>query len=206
VYGDGSCADLRRYVHCRNCPDYSRAAALLLDRPSPAGYRREWTEHFSATKRLAAVGHTSAVLFRVGAEWLALPAIAFQEVAEHRQIHSLPHRRHGLVLGLANVRGELLICVSLGHLMGSDHLPSPEALRANHRRLLVATWEEHRFGFPVEEVQGPYRFDPAEVQPPPATVARSGSSCIGGVIRRDSQPIGLLDPPALFAALDGSLA
>src|SRR2546422_1979826 len=36
------------------------------------------------------------------------------EVAERRVIHSLPHRRTGIVLGVVNVRGELLVCVSLG--------------------------------------------------------------------------------------------
>jgi chemotaxis-related protein WspD len=205
VYGDRSCAELEQFVHCRNCPDYAHAAAVLLDRALPAEYRREWTDHFSAAKKLSAAAHTAAVVFRVGAEWLALPAVAFQEVAERRQIHSLPHRRHGLVLGLANVRGELLICVSLGHLLCSEKLPLTESLRANYRRLLVATWEDRRFGFPVEEVQGPHRFDPGEVQPPPATVARSSTSCISGVIHQKGHPIGLLDPPALFAALNGSL-
>ncbi len=41
-----------------------------------------------------------------------------QEVTNLRPIHSLPHRRSGVMLGLANVRGELLICVSLAMLLG----------------------------------------------------------------------------------------
>jgi hypothetical protein len=58
------------------------------------------------------------MIFRLGTEWLALPASVFQEVAELGAIHSLPHRRSGLVVGLTNVRGgELLICFSLTKLL-----------------------------------------------------------------------------------------
>ena len=43
----------------------------------------------------------------------------------NRLIHSLPHRRQGIVLGLVNVRGELLICVSLARLLGIVPDPHP---------------------------------------------------------------------------------
>src|SRR5437870_1931260 len=112
VYGNGECQELKEFVHCRNCPVYSTAAQRLLDRPLPADYQREWTQHFSKKETPGKPVKTSAVLFRIGAEWLALPAQTFQEIAERRPIHSLPHRRLGVVVGLVNVRGELLICVS----------------------------------------------------------------------------------------------
>jgi chemotaxis signal transduction protein len=125
VYGDGSCPELARFIHCRNCPVYSEASLQLLDRPLPAEYRREWTAHFSREKQLPLPARTSALLFRLAAEWLALPTYAFQEVAERRPIHSLPHRRQGPVLGLVNIRGELLICVALARLLGLERTPGP---------------------------------------------------------------------------------
>src|SRR6185503_5608888 len=94
------------------------AAIQLLDRPVIADYRREWSEHYAAEKKLTAPAKTSVVIFRIISEWLALPTHAFQEVAERRVMHTLPHRRRDLVLGLVNVRGELLICVSLGQWLG----------------------------------------------------------------------------------------
>src|SRR5882724_2541617 len=120
VQGDGSCPKLQEFIHCRNCPVYSNAGVQLLNRPLPPDYRQEWTEHFARKKKTAAPARISAVLFRIESEWLALPTPAFQEVAERRLIHSLPHRRSGLVLGLANIRGELLICVSLSRLLGLE--------------------------------------------------------------------------------------
>src|ERR1043165_9076046 len=122
VYGNGECRELQKFVHCRNCPVYSKSALQLLERPLPANYRAEWAAHFAKEQTPSPPVRTSAVLFRINAEWLALPTIAFQEVAEQRRTHSLPHQRQGIVVGLVNIRGELLICVSLGRLLGLDRI------------------------------------------------------------------------------------
>jgi chemotaxis-related protein WspD len=205
VYGDQSCADLKKFVHCRNCPAYSTAGVQLLNRPLPADYRREWTAHFARQKQAAPQRNASAVLFRINTEWLALPTPAFQEVAERRRIHSLPHRRRGIVLGLANVRGELLICVSLGHLMGMERLPSPDKLRATHNRLLVVHWDGSRLVFPVDEVAGVHRFNLQEMKLPPATVAKASVSYTQGVFYWQDHAVGFLDSGSLFPALNRSL-
>ncbi len=205
VYGDASCEELEKVVHCRNCPVYSSTGLELLNRPLPEDYRQAWTAHFAQEKKAAAPGNTSAILFRVGAEWLALPTQALQEVAEPRAVHSLPHRRLGVVLGLTNVRGELLVCVSLGHLLGLEGLASRERLRTAHSRLLVASWDEARLAFPVEEVHGTHRFQPEELLAPPATVAKSASSYTQGILYWREQAVGFLDPKALFTALNRSL-
>src|SRR6202051_4814439 len=73
VNGDGTCRELEQFVHCRNCSVYSAAAAHLLDREPPAGYRRDWTEQFSRAKKRVTPGKMSVVIFRIGSEWLALP-------------------------------------------------------------------------------------------------------------------------------------
>jgi chemotaxis-related protein WspD len=205
VYGKGTCPELRAFVHCRNCPIYSNAGARLLDRDLPRDYRDKWTAHFAIQKRAAAPANTSALLFRLGAEWLALPTAAFQEVAERRCIHSLPHHRHGLVLGVANIRGELLICASLAHFLGLEKTSSSGALRVPNSRLLVASWDGSRLLFPVDEVHGTYRFNLQELKPPPATVARSTSSYTQGVFYWRQNAVGFLDADLLFSALNRSL-
>lgn len=50
VRGDGSCPELARYVHCRNCPVYFAGAGAVLDRPAPSDYLAEWTDHFAESK------------------------------------------------------------------------------------------------------------------------------------------------------------
>jgi chemotaxis-related protein WspD len=126
VSGNGSCRELLRFVHCRNCPVYSTAAVQLLDRPVTEERRREWTGYYGQERQLTTPARISLVIFRLGGEWLALPTLAFQEVAERRRLHSLPHRRGGVVLGLVNVRGELLVCASLDRVLGLASPPGGE--------------------------------------------------------------------------------
>jgi len=205
VQGDVSCEKLKEVIHCRHCSAYAAAGVRLLDRPLLPGYRRAWTEHFARQRSLPAPAKTSALVFRINAEWLALPAQAFQEVAEGRLVHSLPHRRQGIVLGLANIRGELVICASLGQLLGLDATPPGTERRLTYDRLLVANWIGQRFVFPADEVRGIHRFQPAELIEPPATLAKSKRSYTQGIIYWQEQPVGLLEADLLFAALNRSL-
>jgi chemotaxis-related protein WspD len=206
IFGDATCPELPKVIHCRNCPVYSLAAHRLLDRPVPAEYRREWTAHFAEKEKLSAPARTSAVLFRIGNEWLAFPTEAFQEVAERRQVHSLPHRRESIVRGLVNIRGELLICISLGRLLGIEE----RALEADDcplcERFMAIAWDGSRFVFPVGEVHGVERFHLEELREPPAALARSSARHAQGVFRWRENAVGFLDPAAIFASCHRSLA
>jgi len=206
VHGNGSCWQLQKFILCRNCPVYASAGVRLLDRPAPPEYRRECKEHFARDRRLTTPHQDSAVIFRISAEWLALPTQALQEVAERQLIHSLPHRRHGVVLGLANIRGELLICVSLGHLLALENPMPRGTLRTIHQQLLVVNWDGDRFVFPVDAVGGIHRFDPRHLQGPPATLAKSKFSYSRGILSWEQKSVGLLDPGLLFSSLNRSLA
>jgi len=205
VYGEGSCVELAEFIHCRNCPVYSRSGRKLLDRSPPSGYQTEWTEHFAREKQAAAPAKVSALLFRISNEWLALPTQAFQEVAERRAIHSLPHRRQGIVLGLANVRGELVICVSLGRLLGIDKSAPGQTRHKVYDRLLVAHWDGQRLAFPVDEVHGTYRFEFTELKPAPATISESSQTFSRGILRWKEHAVGYLGAELLFSTLNRSL-
>ena len=205
VEGDQSCHELSRYIHCHNCPVYSNAAAQFLDRPVTSQYRREWTVHFAREKRISTPPKTSVVIFRIGTEWLAMPTQAFQEVAERRALHSLPHRRSGVVLGIVNVRGELLICAALDRLLRLESETLPARVRRAFNRLLVAEWVDQRFAFPVDEVHGVHRFHQQDLREPPATVSRSNLNCAVGVFPWRKFTVGFLDPDALFTSLNRNL-
>lgn len=220
VLGDLSCPELQRHIHCRNCPVFCRAAAALLDREPSADYLREWTEHFAVPKAQTAPDRLSLVVFRIGPEWFALPTNVLHEVAEFRPIHSLPHRRHGVVLGIVNIRGELLVCVSLGrllrideHLLASDKTQSaisrplhlkPHSPRA---RLIVAgITTAERLVFPVDEVGGIQRCQTHQLKQTPATVSKSSATFTRGILSWNDKSVGCLDPELLFPALERSLA
>ncbi|WP_029770758.1 chemotaxis protein CheW [Pseudogulbenkiania sp. MAI-1] len=207
VRGDSSCPELERHIHCRNCPVYAGAAAVLLDGAIPDDTTAEWTRHIAETKLPQEQDTRSVVIFRIGMEWLALPTGVFVEVADLCAIHSLPHRRNGVVLGLGNVRGELLICVSLGSVLGLDlqgeTAPPP---RTAARRLLVVQHEGRRLIFPVDEVHGIHRFSPRVLQDVPATAVRAGAGYCTAILPWNGKSVGCLDEPALFHTLNRSLA
>jgi chemotaxis-related protein WspD len=212
VQGDSSCSELPRYVHCRNCVVYSSAAVTLLDRESSSADVSAWTSHFAKPKSLRDEDIQSVMIFRIADEWLALPASSVEEVADQRPVHRLPHRRDGAVLGLVNVRGELLVCVSLGQLLETTHTPaSPTPVDRSgaalqRPRLLVIRRGDARMVFPADEVHGMHRCARRDLNDLPSTIARSGARHASAVLTWAQQSVGLLDIDRVFQALERTLA
>lgn len=204
--GDKTCPALPQHIHCRNCPVYASAADALFDREPPANYLAQWTAHYAQAAAATTATLHSVVVFRLGGEWLALPTAFFNEVAEWRPWHSLPHRTVGTVLGLVNVRGQLMVCISLGGLLGIDPAtPVEKSATRLPPRLLVIAQESRRAAFPADEVHGTLRYRDDEVKPTPMTVAKAGAAYTHGVLSWRERTIGLLDGPRLFATLSRSL-
>ncbi|MGV2287830.1 chemotaxis protein CheW [Trinickia sp. YCB016] len=211
--GDGSCEQLSTYSRCLNCPVFEHAASTLLDRPlddadlAAAAQIARTTNTVSApsASSAAAAAH-SALVFRVADEWLALPSTALKQIDDIRPIHSLPHRRNRIVLGLVNIRGALTVAVSLAELLHLDRsASSTNASRKSYPRMLVAAHRSEPVAFPVDEVEGVMRFAASELQPVPTTLAHTTSSHASGVLAWRDTTIGLLDPDRVFESLAGSL-
>lgn len=207
VQGDLSCPELAQHIHCRNCPVYATAAARLLDSELPDGYVDERTSHYARTRNdeLRATGAFS--LFRIGAEWLCLPAPAVSEITSMRTIHRLPHRAD-VVLGVVNVRGELLICVSLARLLGVE--AAPRAQREDgaiaYPRLVVMSGEQGRLVFPVDEVHGIERFAPGALQEVPASIGKAAATYTSAMLPWGERSVGCLDAGLVLYGFHRSLA
>jgi chemotaxis-related protein WspD len=209
VAGDRSCARLEEIIHCHNCPGYAAAGVQLFNQALPPAYRREMTQHYAQPKKLPGTGHTSVLLFRIGPEWLALPTSVFQEVVEHRTVHSLPHRSRrpgSLVLGVVNIRGQLVLCVSVGRLLNLEKETRPVNPALRYRRLLVAIWNGQRLAFPVDEIHGIHRYCAQDLEAVPAILAQAASAHSRGVLPWRGKSVGCLDEEPFFAALNRSLA
>jgi chemotaxis-related protein WspD len=207
VRGDQSCEHLPQQVHCRNCPVYAAGAADLLDGDVPAGYMADWTAHFARPKPEEHRDTRSVVIFRIAAEWLALPTPAVMEVANVLPIHSLPHRQNGSVLGLASVRGELLVCVSLAEFIGLGSAPAGarDPRGTAYQRLLVIRGEDIRVVCPVDEVHGVHRVSARALKDIPATVAKAPGTYSASVLAWRDHQVGVLDDQLLFYSLKRSL-
>lgn len=202
VRGDSSCAQLKQHAHCRNCPTYATAAMTLLDVSIPDGYLAECTNHVAKETVEVQRDTDSVVIFRIDSEWLALPSAVFKEIAASRLIHTMPHRRGG-ILGLVNVRGQLLVCVSLRAILG---LGSQEGRSEVQRRLMVLERDQRRTVFPVDEVCGMERFHPRELTPVPVTIAKAAPAFTKAVLPWRDKSVGLLDEAALLDVVDRRLA
>lgn len=238
VRGDGSCQRLAGYIHCRNCPVHDAAAARVLDREQSADtvigqevLHRQTAQSLSEYAAREADA-TSWLVFRIGDEWLGLPTTIFQQVAQLRPIHSLPHRRHRAVLGVVNVRGTLLVCASLARLFGIASVVGQDGRRPEQQsglqgvdardlaRLLViepggdvgergGSSKPGNPGnpivFPVDAVDGVHRFARADFQAVPATIASMSASHSVAVTAWNGVTVGLLDAAKLFETLNRSL-
>ncbi|MGZ8357559.1 MAG: chemotaxis protein CheW [Telluria sp.] len=194
VAGDKSCDKLAASVHCRNCEVYSGAAQRNLQRPVGAGYRAEWAEQLRQPVAKPDVTDSSALAFRIGREWLALPTAMILRVAPQAAPHRLPHRSGAALLGIVNVGGSLAPAVSLASMLGIDERDG-SALAGRHTfaRLLVVQWEGHSFALPVADLHGIVRYASGALTPPAATINRGMAHFMNGVVSRDGMHIGVLD-------------
>jgi chemotaxis-related protein WspD len=206
VRGDRSCAELTTHVHCRNCSVHASAAARLLEHEPPDGYIEDWTQYAAQRHRPADPDRQTILIFRVGHEWLALASPIVKEVTDRRTIHSLPHRRRGTLLGLVNVRGELLVCVSLGHALGLASGPSdPARDRLVHGRMLVLRHKDARVVCAVDEVHGIHNFRTKTLQEVPTSVGKAATAHTTAVLAWGEHSVGILDESALFHTPQRSL-
>jgi chemotaxis-related protein WspD len=208
VRGDRSCPQLEGHIHCRNCPVFSAGAVALLDGELTAEHLAERTSHVAQPAPADAVRQRSVVIFRVASEWLSLPTSVVAEVGDLLPIHSLPHRRDGVVLGLASVRGRLLVCVSLGWIVGVDLLATASRARRSteYPRLLVIRNDAVRVVCPVDEVHGIHHFHPRELTGLPATVARAAVTYSTALLPWRGHSVAVLDEELVFHTLTRSLA
>lgn len=205
--GDQSCPRLPKHIRCLNCAVYSAAAISLLDRYA---LHRDDSAAGEAMADPRAEGEAadgcSTLVFRLGEEWLGLATRHLVEVAPLSPIHSLPHQRSPGVLGVVNVRGVLVACLSLPVLLGVDATTAggtPE-----HRvtpRMLIVAGADGPMVAPVDEVAGIFAIDESLMEAirlePPA-----GAACCRGFVRWRGRGVRLIDAGELMQTMERSLA
>jgi chemotaxis-related protein WspD len=201
VLGDGTCERLEEMAHCRNCSGYSRAGRSLLDREVPPGLREESAALLATPREAAATGTLSAIVFRIGSQWLALETTLFQRWLEARPVHVVPGKTNDVFLGLVNVDGELLFAFDGARMLSPD-----ESAGQTATRMFVAAAGADRFVFAVDEVLGIRRIPQEELQELPATLARSPSPVMRAAVAIEGRNVGVLDPDRFFACALRSLS
>jgi chemotaxis-related protein WspD len=210
VTGDRSCGELVVHTHCRNCPSYTAAAATRLDRPVAEDAIDIATAYYAAPRELENAASSSCFVFRLGAEWLALPTDLLDEVVPLKPTHSLPHRMGAVKVGLVSVRGDILVHISLAGLLGiPDDQTLPEDASAHRRhapRVVVLADAHGRLAISVDEVMGFHSYGAAMLRPVPSTLGQAMRSYATAMISVGDRIVGMLDGARVTTSLSLALA
>jgi chemotaxis-related protein WspD len=202
IRGDKSCPLLIEHIHCRNCAVYSAAATRLLDRYA---LQQEDRVHLSASVE-SEVKTRSLLMFRLGEEWLGLATRTLVEVAPQQAIHSLPHQRSRALLGVANVRGALVACLSLVELLGLDGASTvPSGTRIMPRMLIIAA-NGGPVVVPVDEVDGIHAIDERTLEAASRSGTQASARYTRGVLPFKGRSLRWLDEEQLLSAVTRSLS
>lgn len=112
-----------------------------------------------------------------------------QEVDQPTSVYRTPD----FVLGVMNLRGDVVALIDLARFLGLNGLTDPE----NHKMLLV----EHdgvQGGIVVEEVLGTRRIEQTELEPPPESVDGISQEWIRGIWHDEDHMSVLLDVPSII--------
>lgn len=201
IHGDKSCPLLIEHIHCRNCAVYSAAATRLLDR-----YALQQDDRAQASIAVEAdVVTRSLLMFRLGEEWLALATRSLVEVAPMQAIHSLPHQRSRALLGVANVRGALVACLSLVELLGLDATTGvASGVRIMPRMLIIAA-HGGPVVVPVDEVDGIHAIDERVLDAASRSGEQASAKYTRGVLQFRGRSLRWLDEEQVLSAVTRSL-
>jgi chemotaxis-related protein WspD len=209
VWGDKRprCSKLTTALHCRNCEIFAFAGRGMLDRGVPEGYLDEWSDVLNKQKTQHVAAYESMLVFRLGDEWIAIPTKFVKEITQMGAIHRLPHRDQNLIKGLANVRGELKICISLGMLLQLKRGAGKKKANTQgiYERIVVAVHKDTEFVFPVSQVEGLLRYHNSQLENVPATIINAKAAFSLGMLTTPEKHIACLNHDLLFEALDKKL-
>ncbi len=185
-------------------PQDRSAIEVLLDRPLPEGYAEEWLLRVREAQEDGQAGDTvSVLLFRLGEEWLALRVELVSEVTTSVPIHKVPHRTNVVMKGVANIRGELQLAVSLKSLLGlkTDEGVATALSRKVYPRMVVITQKQESFVFAADEVFGIHQLEKSDLVEVPVTLSKAMATFTEGIFRFREIQVGLLDGELIFHSL-----
>ncbi|MFJ3371345.1 chemotaxis protein CheW [Pseudomonas sp. NPDC086251] len=201
IHGDKSCPLLIEHIHCRNCAVYSAAATRLLDRYALQQEDRGQVSTVAESE----VKTRSLLMFRLGEEWLGLATRSLVEVAPLQAIHSLPHQRSRALLGVANVRGALVACLSLVELLGLDGVSSVASGARVKPRMLIIAAHGGPVVVPVDEVDGIHAIDEHILEAASRSGTQASAKYTRGVLPFKGRSLRWLDEEQLLSAVTRSL-
>ena len=212
--GDRTCPELPAIDHCHHCSVYKAAGAKLLNRAIAPDYLQTQTARVAQVEQVKQTSVCSALVFRLGAEWLAIAAELCQQILSPVAEHTLPHRSNATLLGIVNVRGQLLLKVSLRSVLGlatnsvatdrSEEITKTQQTtqKIYQRMVVVSSLSESgvvdTWAFDVDEMYGIQSVLFDDLQPAAAGVMAATDTCTRYLFDWQDKRVSFLDNIKLF--------
>ncbi len=196
-------------VNASPAPAHGHAILRLLDRPVEAATLDTDAALAAAPAESGFRKALRLLLFRLGDETAALHVKSLRRVTPVARAIPIPHRTSGVLRGVCNIRGELVLCADLRRLLG---LPEREPAIAaadpslDPRRMVVVGPAENSWAFEVDALMGVESVDPAAFRDPPMTVAHALADFTLGVTEVNGSCVTVLESDRVLAGFKAGLA
>ena len=151
VWGDMSCRTLADCLHCRNCEIYAFASRKFFTRVRSEKPAASFASMPRAEAAIQTAQAESFFLFEVAKRVFALETKRVLKIERTRLVHRVPHRDGRVVKGIANVGGELMMCVCLEELL---EIEASNSVPEESKRMIVCGGGSEKFCFIVDEACG----------------------------------------------------
>lgn len=191
------CPRLPTVGHCGNCDVYRSAGRELLKREAPAGYLAEWREFLARPVLRSSATAAFYLYLNAGERIVGIQTRTLEQVANASVIRRLPHNRSRVLQGVANVRGEVLPCISLNALLAEGAALTSSVAEPAYKKMVVATFGAHRWILPAVDVLGLHRHEQSDF----VTVDKHASPILLGSIGWQGKTVDVLDVAAVSESL-----
>lgn len=153
--------------------------------------RRRAESLASESEQEAQVDRLPLLLFRLADEWYAIRIEDVREIYNDYSVTPIP-RVPEYILGVVNIRGEIVSVTDLGVLM---HIPGrlEHAVDGVQSSAIVAATEECVSALLVDEIGDIAEVATDAIEPPLSTVDRGQSDWVSGSVFLDGRLIGIVD-------------
>lgn len=131
------------------------------------------------------------VSFRVGTQWFGVPVLAVQEVLTPQRLARIPLAPPEVV-GVLNLRGQLVTAINLHRMLDSRTQPEHAAMN------VVVREADELFALVVDEVGDVVSVPSQSIEPLPATLDTCWRDACDGVARWPNGLLAILEPGRLL--------
>lgn len=174
----------------------------IRDVPIPPGMREEWAAELAApaveTRREEVL---KLFVCRVGGEWFGFEPTLLSQTLPDAEPCKLPHRGHGIVEGLVNADGRVIVCVAFDRFAGV--LPATAA--SGTKRLLVMNFQKWLFAIRSDEVLGVEEVSRNTIHQVPQGAPESLRQCANGLAFHKGRAVMILDTESLVRQVTKAL-